>query len=97
MRPVVALTVIIAYDVSSDTRRAQVASKLQAWGERIQRSVFVCVLGPDELDRLCRRLVALIDTTHDTLHVIPVCADCRDGVAVFGQATFDPPPLHWFI
>ena len=37
-----ALTYVIAYDISDDRRRSQVAAVLQAYGDRIQRSVFVC-------------------------------------------------------
>src|SRR5581483_10587436 len=43
-RPIVALTYMIAYDISEDNRRARVAATLQAYGDRIQRSVFVCTL-----------------------------------------------------
>ena len=44
-----ALTVVIAYDISEDRRRARVAAVLQAYGDRVQRSVFIATLEPDRL------------------------------------------------
>jgi CRISPR-associated endonuclease Cas2 len=44
-----ALTHVIAYDISDDGRRARVAAVLQAHGDRVQRSVFVCTLEADIL------------------------------------------------
>ena len=92
-----ALTILVAYDISADPRRSQAAALLQAWGERVQRSVFICLLDPEELDRLCRSLLALIDVSHDILHVIPLCAECRADAMMFGQAHLAEPPLHWFV
>lgn len=44
-----ALTHVIAYDISDDHRRARIAAVLQAYGDRIQRSVFICALEADLL------------------------------------------------
>ena len=47
-----ALTTVIAYDVSEDARRARLAALLQMHGDRIQFSVFLCRLDDGELDEL---------------------------------------------
>jgi hypothetical protein len=56
-----ALTHVIAYDISEDARRARVAAVLQAHGDRVQRSVFVCTLESDDLRELCDRLSQIIN------------------------------------
>lgn len=50
-----ALTVLVCYDISRDAARARVAAYLQQWGDRIQRSVFVCVVAPDDLSEMIGR------------------------------------------
>ncbi len=44
-----AMTAIVAYDVSSDRRRTRLAAYLQGWGHRIQESVFQLRLEADDL------------------------------------------------
>lgn len=43
-----ALTVVAAYDVSEDRRRARVAAMLQMYGDRVQRSVFLLSLRAEQ-------------------------------------------------
>ena len=39
-----ALTVVITYDISDNGARAKCAAMMQAVGDRVQRSVYVCVM-----------------------------------------------------
>ena len=92
-----ALTHIITYDISEDNRRSRVAAVLQAHGDRIQRSVFVCTLEPDTLRDLCDRLSQIINPRTDSLHVFRQCSACWDAIAVYGQATVTDQPLYWAV
>lgn len=92
-----ALTHVIAYDISDDARRARVAAILQAHGDRVQRSVFVCTLEADTLHDLCDRLSQTINPRTDSLHVFRQCSACRDAVVVYGQATVTHDPLYWAV
>ena len=56
---------LVAYDVSSDARRDRVATALQAYGERIQYSVFLVDGRPADFVRLQVTLNALIDPRTD--------------------------------
>ncbi|WP_189083185.1 CRISPR-associated endonuclease Cas2, partial [Mangrovihabitans endophyticus] len=42
-------TVLITYDITTDTTRAHAAALIQMWGNRIQRSVYLCHLDHDDL------------------------------------------------
>ncbi|MGH3998886.1 MAG: CRISPR-associated endonuclease Cas2, partial [Pseudonocardiaceae bacterium] len=64
-----ALTVLVCYDISRDAARARVAAYLQQWGDRIQRSVFVCVVAPDELTEMIGRVEEMIDPATDAVHL----------------------------
>jgi len=51
---------LVAYDVPDDKRRSRIARTLEAYGHRLQFSVFVVEIGPIKLARLRRELSALI-------------------------------------
>lgn len=92
-----ALTVFIAYDVSSNQARARIAAQLLRVGTRVQRSVFECVVTPETLEVLVSTLRKVIDLRTDTLHVFPACRPCHEQVLRIGQA---PPTLsvrYWVV
>jgi CRISPR-associated protein Cas2 len=90
-------TVLVCYDISRDEHRARAAATLQMWGDRIQRSVFVCALEPDDLTELTNRIRAIVDTRTDAVHIVPLCGTCWTGIAMLGQATIDPNHLYWAV
>ena len=47
---------LISYDISDDKIRSRISRLLEAYGSRVQRSVFECVLAPNEFEALARRL-----------------------------------------
>jgi CRISPR-associated protein Cas2 len=58
---------LIAYDISSNRRRAKVAKRLERAGLRVQKSVFVAQLTRTDLERLMDDLAGLIDVRTDTV------------------------------
>lgn len=91
-----ALTVIAAYDVSENARRARVAAMLQLHGDRIQKSVFVLSLDADELAELRTRVAEVIDLDEDSFYVFHQCADCWEIMGYAGQAS-KPVEQHFWI
>ena len=64
--------VLITYDVATSTaggskRLRKVAKKCQDYGQRVQHSVFECVVDATELVRLKKELIDLIDENVDSL------------------------------
>ena len=92
-----AVTVVVAYDISEDRRRARAAATLQQWGDRIQRSVFMCTVEHDDLTELRERLEEMIDTDTDSVYLFRQCAACWDSVGVIGQATVRDEPVYWSV
>lgn len=90
-----ALTVLICYDISADRIRARIAAYVQQWGDRIQRSVFVCALAPDDLAEVTARLTAMVEPATDAVHILPACSMCRSKLAVIGQADREPDKPYW--
>lgn len=58
---------LVAYDISDDRRRAGAAKCLQAYGDRVQYSVFVVDIRPARLVRLRAKLERLIDIGADSV------------------------------
>ncbi len=66
------IEILVAYDVATDTaegrhRLRRVAKVCEAYGQRVQKSVFECVVNPGEFERLKHRLRAEIDLEQDSL------------------------------
>lgn len=60
---------VVAYDIPDDNRRARVAKALEAYGDRLQYSVFVVVARPAKLIRLRDNLVSLVVPREDSIAV----------------------------
>ena len=85
-RRVMALTVVLAYDIAADSRRTRLAAALEGWGYRIQESVFSLRLEDDELGQVRTCVDEIIDADDDVVHIYPLCAACLARGEVHGTA-----------
>jgi CRISPR-associated protein Cas2 len=92
-----ALTHVIAYDISDDHRRARVAAVLQAYGDRVQRSVFVATVEDDMLREASDRISQIINPATDSVYVFRQCAACWEAVGIYGQAVVSQKALYWAV
>ena len=58
---------LVAYDIADDRRRALVASRLKAYGERIQFSVFIVDVKPARIVRLRAILGKILVLSEDSV------------------------------
>jgi CRISPR-associated protein Cas2 len=58
---------VIAYDIPCNRRRRKVAELLEGYGQRVQYSVFECVLSDKKLKELKQRLRKRINLHEDSL------------------------------
>ena len=68
---------VVCYDVTSDRRRRQVAACLDAYGDRVQASVFEMLADRTLFDKCLSELSGLIDPAEDTIAVYRLCAACE--------------------
>ncbi|MCL6647749.1 MAG: CRISPR-associated endonuclease Cas2 [Chloroflexi bacterium] len=66
------MEVLVTYDVATETaagrrRLRKVAEICQAYGQRVQKSVFECLVTPAQYERLKYRLRAVIEPNEDSL------------------------------
>jgi CRISPR-associated protein Cas2 len=90
-----ALTVLAAYDVRDDGRRARVSAILQSWGDRVQRSVFLCTVPQDDLPNLLSRVQATLDLDSDSFLLTRQCASCWENRKFIGQNEPPAPAYYW--
>lgn len=75
---------VIAYDIPCDKRRKKVSDLLEGYGERVQYSVFECVLNKAKYDELRKRLRKRIKEDEDKLRFYPVSEHTLKQVEVWG-------------
>lgn len=68
------MEVLVAYDVSTDTaagrrRLRRVAHACEGFGQRVQKSVFECVLNAGQMEQLRHRLRKEINLSEDSLRI----------------------------
>lgn len=70
------MIVIVAYDISSDRRRARMERLLRDYGQRVNRSVFECDIEKPFYPQLRRISREIIDKQKDSVLFYPLCLAC---------------------
>jgi CRISPR-associated protein Cas2 len=89
------MDLLVAYDVSTETpegrrRLRRVAQTCQAYGQRVQKSVFECSVNAVQREQLLHRLLQVIDPTEDSLRVYQLSQPRELHLLVFGtEPEFD--------
>lgn len=68
--------VIVAYDIRHNRRRNKLAKFLEAYGNRINLSVFECMFTDAELTKTITTLGTIIDKGTDQVVYYTICQDC---------------------
>lgn len=93
------MMVLIAYDVSTTSAEGRrrlrlVARQCVNHGQRVQNSVFECVLEPAQFSELRHRLESIIDPETDSLRYYFLGKNWKNRVEHFGaKETYDPEGL----
>lgn len=84
---------VVAYDIPDDKRRKRVSDLLEGYGQRVQYSVFECVLTQPKYDELRRRLRKRIKSTEDSVRFYPLSKHTLSQIEIWGigPAVTTPP------
>ncbi|MFN4241839.1 MAG: CRISPR-associated endonuclease Cas2 [Tepidisphaerales bacterium] len=80
--------ILVCYDIADDKRRTAVFNTLDAAGDHIQFSVFLCQLNPRERAELLGQLLPLIHHTQDQILLIdlgPAHTPLDGGIEALGK------------
>ncbi len=67
---------LITYDIEDDKKRKKISDELEAYGYRVNYSVFECELNKTKLRKLTQKLEELVDEKHDSLRFYHICENC---------------------
>lgn len=90
------MMVLITYDVSTDTaegrrRLRQVAKQCVNYGQRVQNSVFECLLDAAQCKQLQHKLLEIMDEQQDSLRFYYLGNRYQTRIEHFGvKAGYDP-------
>ena len=83
---------VIAYDIPCDRRRKKVSDLLEGYGQRVQYSVFECVLTKKQYKELRQRMKKRINLEEDSLRFYPISDHTLGQVEVWGEPPITQPP-----
>lgn len=83
---------IVTYDIVDDRRRTRLAKALKDFGNRVQYSVFECLMGSKELCKMRERIANLTNHGEDSVRIYSMCGECEGKVEIIGTGarTEDP-------
>lgn len=90
------MMVLITYDVNTETsdgkrRLRQVAKVCQNYGQRVQNSVFECLLDPSQLKLVQHELLQIMDESSDSLRFYNLGNNYSNRIEQFGcKHSYDP-------
>jgi CRISPR-associated protein Cas2 len=93
------MMVLITYDVNTTSitgqaRLRRVAKCCENYGQRVQNSVFECLLNPEQLSEMKHLLLKIIDTSVDSLRFYNLGSKWHDRVDHIGaKEGYDPEGL----
>ena len=93
------MMVLVTYDVNTESpegrrRLRQVAKECVNYGQRVQNSVFECILDPVQFAKLKHSLCNIIDPEKDSIRFYLLGAHWKNRVEHFGtKGGYDPEGL----
>lgn len=67
---------LITYDIENDKRRKKISDELEAFGYRVNYSVFECELNQTKLRKLREKIEELVDIKYDSVRFYHICENC---------------------
>lgn len=85
--------VIISYDVNTEDsngrgRLRRVAKECENYGQRVQNSVFECIVDPSQLCLIKNKLLKIIDAEKDSLRIYSLGNHYEKKIESFGKKDF---------
>lgn len=76
---------VVSYDIPDTKRRTKLAKALEDFGDRVQYSVFECILDGDLLDKMVARISKIVLEEDDSVRIYALCAGCEKVIKAIGR------------
>lgn len=91
------MLVLIVYDIPDNKRRLKLATLLEGYGRRVQKSVFECFISLSEMQKLHGKLQRRLDVNEDNVRLYWIAADAVPRTLTIGSSLPTPPPSMYII
>ena len=91
------MLVLITYDIPDNRRRTKLATFLEGYGRRVQRSVFECFLTQSEMQDLHQRITCRVKAEEDSVRFYWLTPQSVDKSLVIGGDPPTPPPTVYIV
>ena len=83
------MLILVTYDVATThpegrRRLRRVATACKNYGQRVQKSVFECLVGPEQEVLLREALLSIVDPSEDSLRIYPLDEKTRKKIEHHG-------------
>ena len=75
---------VVAFDIVSDKIRYRCVKILLSYGQRVQKSVFECILNDKQFLEMKSKLDNTINPEIDSIRYYLLCANCEKNISVSG-------------
>jgi CRISPR-associated protein Cas2 len=76
---------LVSYDIPDDKRRTRLAKAIKDFGDRVQYSVFECILDDMLFEQMADRITSIIDVNEDSVRIYRMCGSCEKQIQIIGQ------------
>lgn len=91
------MLVLVTYDVVDNRRRTKLATFLEGYGRRVQKSVFECFMGLGEMQKLQEQMLKRISLPEDNVRLYWISADALPRTRTLGSSMPAEPPQIYII
>ena len=91
------MLVLVTYDIPDSRRRTKLATFLEGYGRRVQKSVFECFMSLGEMKKLNKRIERQIQLPDDDVRLYWITADAVPRSLVLGGMPPTPPPKSYIL
>ncbi len=88
---------IVSYDIPDTPRRTKIAKILEDFGDRVQYSVFECLLEKELLEKMVDRLDKVVNDKEDSIRVYALCANCEKAIKIMGQGEVSKEEKYYIL
>ena len=91
------MLVLVVYDVVDTRRRTKLATFLEGYGRRVQKSVFECFIGLGEMKKLHDQLLKRVSLPEDNVRLYWISVDAIERSLTIGSPMPVEPPSVYII
>ena len=88
---------LISYDIPDTPRRTKIAKLLDDFGDRVQYSVFECLIDRELLDKMMIRLQKVAKEAEDSIRIYALCRDCEKVIKIIGQGEVSKEEKYYIL